>query len=69
MGTDRASRVMEWLAARGVRRGEPAELIECLREAQRKKVMIERENVRPVDLQQESSILARRLKKKITILL
>jgi hypothetical protein len=27
MGSHRASRVMEWLAARGVRRGEPAELI------------------------------------------
>lgn len=27
LGTDRASRVLEWLAARGVRRGDPAELI------------------------------------------
>lgn len=27
MGNDRASRVMEWLMARGVKRGDPAELI------------------------------------------
>lgn len=69
MGTDRASRVMEWLMARGVRRGDPAELVESLREAQRKKVTAERENVRPVELQQENSILARRMKRKITVLL
>lgn len=54
--------------ARGVRRGDPCEIIEQFKEGQRKKLQEERENVRPEGKSVEANaLLARRLKKKLVV--
>jgi hypothetical protein len=54
--------------ARGVRRGDPCDIIDQFKEVQRKKLQEERENVRPdVKSGETNALLARRLKKKLAV--
>jgi hypothetical protein len=54
--------------ARGVRRGDPCDIIDQFKEVQRKKLQEGRENVRPDAKSGETNaLLARRLKKKLVV--